>query len=287
MVSASGRPAGRGIVTSNDQRGHGRRGIDDRSLTVKSLDVLAAFDTDHPDLTLSEVARRSQLPLTTVHRIVADLTDWGALERHPDGRYRVGLRLWEIAVHAPNAIPLRDSALPFMEDLYEVTHENIQLAVRDGLDVVFVERLAGRDAVGVHTRVGGRFGLSATGVGLVLLAHAPAAVQEDVLAGALPAWTDYTVVDARRLRGVLAQIRRQGYAISDRQVTDDAISLACPIVDGRGSVCAALSIVMHADTAQPTFLLPALRAAARGISRTIEVGGSVHIGHQIGAALQQ
>ena len=78
-------------------------------------------------------------------------------------------------------VGLREAALPLMEDLYEVTHENVQLAVRDD-DVVFVERFAGRDAVAVHTEVGGRFAPPPTGVGLVLLAHAPVEVQSTVVA---------------------------------------------------------------------------------------------------------
>src|SRR3712207_8102906 len=92
-------------------------------------------------------------------------------------RYRVGLLVWELGALAPRGLGLREAALPFMEDLYEVTHENVQLAVRDGTDVGFVERIAGRSGVGVLTRVGGRFALPPTGVGLVLLAHAPLAVQ--------------------------------------------------------------------------------------------------------------
>ena len=79
----------------------------------------------------------------------------------------------EMASLAPRSLGLLEIALPYMEDLYEATHENVQLAVRDGLELVFVERLAGRDAVRVLTRVGGRFALHATGVGLVLLAYAP------------------------------------------------------------------------------------------------------------------
>src|SRR3712207_3678316 len=119
------------------------------------------------------------------------------------------------------ALGLREAALPFMGDLYEVTHQNVQLAVRDGDEVVFVERIAGRDAVNVLTQVGGRFALPPTGVGLVLLAHAPAEVQERVLAGPLTAYTQHTITDARQLRRVLAEVRRSGMAVSDRQVTED------------------------------------------------------------------
>src|SRR3712207_8143702 len=71
-------------------------------------------------------------------------------------RYRVGLRVWELGALAPRGLGLREAALPFMEDLYEVTHANVQLAVRDGAELVFVERFAARDAVAVRTEVGDR-----------------------------------------------------------------------------------------------------------------------------------
>ena len=178
--------------------------------------MLETFSPASPTLTLSEIARRAGLPLTTAHRLVAELCAAGALERDSDGRYRIGLRLWEIASLAPRGIPLREAALPFLEDLYEVTHENVQLGVREGHDVLYIERIAGRRAVGVLTRVGGRFPLHASGVGLVLLAHAPERVQREVLEGPLQRFTDHTITDPARLARILARVRRDGVAISDR-----------------------------------------------------------------------
>ncbi|MFG1803162.1 IclR family transcriptional regulator [Micromonospora carbonacea] len=190
----------------------------------------------------------------------------GALERGDDGRYRIGLRLWEVGSLAPRGLGLREVALPVMEDLYEVTHENVQLAVRQDLEVVFVERIAGRHAVPVLTRVGGRFALHATGVGLVLLAHAPA--QERVLSAPLRRYTDVTVTDAGRLRRCLADVRRTGYAVSDRQVTMDALSVAAPIRAPEG-VVAAISLVVAHDRADPVALVPLVRAAGRVLSRAL------------------
>jgi DNA-binding IclR family transcriptional regulator len=234
------------------------------------LAVLGAFTRERPALTLSDISRAVGVPLSTAHRLVAELCTWGALERDDDGRYRIGLRIWELGALAPRGLGLREAALPFMEDLYEVTHENVQLAVRDGDDVVFVERFAGRDAVAVYTEVGGRFALPPTGVGLVLLAHAPVEVQDRVLAGPLRQYTPFTITDPRQLRRVLADVRRTGVAISDRQVTVDAVSVAAP-VEVRGNVVAALSIVVRGSSPSAVRALTAgVRAAARGISRTLD-----------------
>lgn len=240
-----------------------------RSLAGKALDVLGAFRADRPELSLTDISRRAGLPLTTTHRVVRELAGWGALERGAAGRYHIGLRLWEVASLAPRGLRLREIALPAMEDLYEATHENVQLAVRQGLELVYVERLAARAAVPVLTRVGGRFALHATGVGLVLLAFAPPEVQEQVLAGPLEKWTDLTITDPRKLRRVLAQVRQQDYAVSDRQVTMDALSVAAPVRGPDDEVVAALSLVVHSSRAQPAALAAAVRAGARGISRSL------------------
>jgi DNA-binding IclR family transcriptional regulator len=237
------------------------------SVTGRALRVLAAFSAEHPDLSLSEISRRARVPLTTAHRLVGELSAWGALERDARGHYRIGLRLWEVGSLAPRSIGLREAALPLMEDLYEATHENVQLAVLDGLEVVYVERLCGRDAVPVYTRPGLRFTPHATGVGLVLLAYASAELQERYLTAPLRTYTRKTIADPRELRTVLAEVRRNGYAVSDGQVTLDALSVAAPVRRAGGEVVAALSIVVRAAGATPAALAPAVVATARGISR--------------------
>lgn len=231
------------------------------------LSVLAAFDHAHPALSLSDIGRRAGLSLTTAHRLVGALTRWGALERDEWGGYHVGLRLWEIAALAPRGLALRQVAWPYLEDLFEATHENVQLAVRDGGEVVYIEWLAARSSVGVHIRVGARRPLHATGVGLALLAHGEAGFQEAYRTGPLASFTPYTINDPARLRRVLAEVRRTGVAVSDRQVTDDAVSVAAPVHGRDGTVAAAVSVVVPYAGARVPTLVPAVRLAARGISR--------------------
>ncbi|MFF5493408.1 IclR family transcriptional regulator [Streptomyces aquilus] len=233
------------------------------------LSVLGAFDHAHPALSLTDISRRAGLSLTTAHRLVGALTEWGALERDDSGVYHVGLRLWEVAALAPRGLALRQIALPYLEDLYEATHENVQLAVRDGTDVVYIEWLSGRSSVGVHIRVGARWPLHATGVGLVLLAHDTPEFQERYCAGPLAPFTPYTITDPARLRRALAETRRTGVAVSDRQVTEDALSVAAPVRGTGGAVVAAVSIVVPQADAQVPVLVPAVRVAARGISRAL------------------
>ncbi|NEA64923.1 IclR family transcriptional regulator [Streptomyces sp. SID12488] len=240
-----------------------------RSAPDRLLSVLSAFDHEHPALSLTEISRRAGLTLTTTHRLVGALTLWGALERDDDGVYHVGLRLWEVAALAPRGLALRQIALPYLEDLYEATHENVQLAVRDGGEVVYIEWLSGRSAVGVHIRVGARWPLHATGVGLALLAHGDPVLQQHYCEGPLAAFTPHTITDPARLRRVLAEVRRTGVAVSSRQVTDDALSVAAPVHGPGGAVIAAVSVVVPQADAQVPALVPAVRLAARGISRAL------------------
>ena len=239
------------------------------SVSGRLLGVLDAFTGAQRRLTLTEISRRTGLPMGTAHRLVGELVAWGALERDDRGRYQIGLRLWEVAALAPRGPGLREIALPFLEDLYEATHQHVQLAVLDGLDVVYVERISGRAALGVRGRVGGRLPAHATGVGLVLLAHSPAAVLERYLAGPLVAFTPLTIADPARLRATLEKVRRAGHAVSDRQVQMDAVSVAAPVRDAEGRVSAALSVIVPFDGIQPAALVPAVVAAAHGISRSL------------------
>ena len=240
------------------------------SVTGRALAVLAAFDAERPSLTLTGIAHRTGLPLSTAHRLVAELVAWGALERDEHGGYRIGLRLWEVGSLAPRSLGLRESAMPFLTDLHEVTGENVQLAVLDGRDAVYVERLLGRTHV--VTRVGSRLPLHATGVGLVLLAHTPAPFQEEVLAGPLRRYTPRTVTDPAAVRRVLADVRRTGVVVSDRQIELVSQSVAAPVRGRDGAVVAALSVVVPAAADSRTYV-PAVRAAARGVSRALGAPG--------------
>lgn len=240
-------------------------------VTARMLDVLGAFSAQAPVLGLTDIARRTELPLTTVHRIAGELAAGGALDRGDDGRYRIGLRLWEIAHLAPASHGLREAAMPFLEDLHEVTRHNVALAVLDPDDpgeVVYVERLSSRGAVSIVSRTGSRLPSTATGVGLVLLAHADPAAVETVLARPIRRFTPWTVCRADGVRALLAQARTGGFVVSDRQIEEVSMSVAAPVRAGDGPVVAELSIVVPAAT-NPHTLVPAVRAAARGISRAL------------------
>ncbi|MEV4164892.1 IclR family transcriptional regulator [Nonomuraea dietziae] len=238
------------------------------SVAGKVMAILDAFSHGETRLTLTEICRRADLPLATGHRLVGELTRGGFVERMPDGAYRVGIRLWRIGAQAAAAADLRELALPYMEDLYEVTHANVQLAVRRGLKALYLERLRGPSSVPIVSRVGGELPLHATGVGRVLLAFAPEQVTEEVVSSGLPALTRHTVTDPVRLRAALAEVRRTGVAVTREEMTLGTCSVAAPVRGAGGEVIAALSIVTRPRT-DLRAVVPTLITTARALSRDV------------------
>ncbi|MCO7221985.1 IclR family transcriptional regulator [Klenkia sp. PcliD-1-E] len=245
-----------------------------RSVTSRALGVLEAFDAEHPRLTLSEIAARSGTPLTTTHRLLAELAGWGALARRVDGRYEIGRRLWDLGLLAPVQAELRQVASPFLLDVHTATRDTVHLAVRDGLHALYVDRVSGRESVPVVSQVGSRLPLHAVGVGKVLLAAAPAEVVEQALR-APERQTRHTVVDPVRLGRELTEVRRSGSARTSEEMSLGAASVAVPVTvelaDGRSVVAAALGIVVptHRADRDLTRLVPVLQVAARGIGREL------------------
>jgi DNA-binding IclR family transcriptional regulator len=158
--------------------------------------------------------------------------------------------------------------MPFMEDLHAVVRHHTQLGVLDGQEVLFVERLSAPGAVINITRIAGRLPLHASSSGLVLLAHASRELQERVLSGSLRAYTRHTVVDPARLRALLADVRKTEVAFCRGFVDERATGIAVPLRGTKDDILAALSVIVPND-ANARMQIPALQAAARGITRAM------------------
>jgi DNA-binding IclR family transcriptional regulator len=233
------------------------------------LSVLDAFDHDHRVLTLSDIARRAGLTLPTAHRLVGELVRFGALERDACGRYAVGLRLLELSALAPRGLELREAAFPYLDDLHHITKGNVHLGVRDGAEVVYVETMRAPTPHPISSRVGDRWPLHASGMGLVLLAYADRELQEQVLGSPLKHYTPMTVVDPGELRRTLAHVRRTGVAVARGQITLPNLVVAVPVHGPDGEVVAAISVVLDAERARPRELAAALKQVSRAITRSL------------------
>ena len=238
------------------------------SVVSRALALLYAFDERHRRLTLTELAGRARLPVPTAYRLAGELVVGGALTRGPSGEYVVGRRLWDVGLLAPVQTGLRQVAAPFLNDIHAATLATVHLAVRDRTQVLYVERLSGRASMPIVSTVGSRLPLHSTGVGKVLLAHAPHDVQERVLSG-LTRITAYTITQPHRLRTQLDRVRRDGYATTAEEMTLGACSIAVPVRTPAGDVVAAIGVVVPTLKRDRTRLLAALQVAAQGIGRSL------------------
>ncbi len=230
--------------------------------------LLSAFDERHTELRLTELARRADLAPATAHRLLAELTKWGALERRADGGYVIGKRLWRLGMLATTPGGLREAASPFLHDVYAATLATVHLAVRDGLESLYVARLAGHRSVPILSSEGTRTPLHATAVGKVLLAHAPAAVRAQAMEH-LVRMTPHTITSPGTLTRQLERIRDSGFAQSNEEMSLGTNAVAVPVFRGAEPI-AALGAAIASARRDRGRLVTALQIAARGISRNLE-----------------
>ncbi|TNC22266.1 IclR family transcriptional regulator [Amycolatopsis alkalitolerans] len=239
-----------------------------RTTSSRVLALLGAFSTARSQMCLSDLARRSGLPITTAHRLINDLVDWGALERLADGRYAVGLRLWEIGCLAPRQRDLRTLALPTMQDLYVTTRENIVLATRDDDQFLYLEKISGAHSARTGTEVGGRVPLHATSVGKIFLAFSEQDLLCAVVDRGLTRFTRHTIVMPGRLGQALCHVRQTQVACAYEELAMGISSVAAPIFAPSGELQAALSIELR-SSADVQRLIPAVRTAALGLTQRL------------------
>lgn len=228
--------------------------------------LLDAFSFDDPDLSLSELVRRSGLSKPTVHRLCAELIHWGYLERHGT-RYRLGLRLFEIGQRVSDQSVLRDAARPVMTELQRMTGGVVHLSVLSGMEVLYVEKIAGRAQI-QPSRIAGRMPLHCTASGKVLLAYGDAELLRSVVTAGLRRLTPYTITVAAHLTTVLAHVRAAGYAKEYEETRHGYLSVAAPVRAARQEVAAALSLTVPTVRADvPALARAVLRSAAEASTR--------------------
>jgi DNA-binding IclR family transcriptional regulator len=239
-----------------------------RSVTSKVAAILDAFTPGTADLTLNELARRADLPLSTTYRLATELVAWGGLARGPAGGYRIGLRLWEVGTAATRATKLRDVVRPFMRDLHDATSESVSLVVVDGLEALRLEQVSGPTAdPPTSSSRAIRLPLHATAAGKALLAFAPEDLVETIVEGGLRRYTEHTLVVPGILMRSLTRIRKTGISIAREEMTTGSLAVASPVLDPQGRAAAALSISIGRRRTQLRRLTLAVRTAAVGATR--------------------
>lgn len=234
----------------------------------RSAAVLGSFDLRHPSLGLSELARRSGLPKATVHRLAGQLVEHGFLEREGDA-YRLGVRLFELGQRVPRSRVLRDAALPFLEDLFVASRETVHLATAVGQHVMYIDKLVGHSSGATPSEVAGRLPLHCTATGKAILAHQRDDEVDEYLRRPMERVTRHTIVVPSVLRSELETIRRVGWAVEREETVVGYVSVAAVVLDRDERPLAALSVTGPSRRIDPNRFGPAVRTAARGLTRVL------------------
>jgi IclR family transcriptional regulator, pca regulon regulatory protein len=254
---------------------------------VQSLDrglaVIRAFGPEHPELTLSEVARATSLTRAAARRFLLTLVELGYVRS--DGRmFSLRPRVLQLGYAYLSTLSLIDVASPHMEELVATLRESSSISVLDGDDIVYVVRVPTQRIMTVAIAVGTRFPAYATSMGRVLLAALPPAELDEYLARVwLEPLTRRTIIDRNALRTALDEVRAQGWALVDQELEDGLRSVAAPIADASGAVTAAINVSTHAsrvtlDTLRRTFL-PQLLGTAGRVEFDLRALGSTPVRH--------
>lgn len=245
-----------------------RAPFDTDTVLGKVLAVLSAFQTDDHDLRFAEIMRRTGLAKGTLHRVLGDLVDARLVERTEHG-YRLGVRLFELGMRASVERGLLEVATPFMEDLYERTHETVHLGVLEGQEVVYVAKIGGHRQATSPSRLGGRMPLHCTAIGKALLAHSDQELVAKVLSTRLERRTPRTVTGPGLLRKQLERAVETGVAFEHEESAVGIVCVAAPVLDADDRPVAAISLTGPVTRFHPEPHASSVRAAAAGIAATL------------------
>lgn len=216
---------------------------------ARSLDMLDYFRA-HESLGVTELARHLGVAKSTAHRMLATMCDRGFLEKDlASGRYRLGMRLYELGQAAAERSRMRQVALPLLEDLRQRTGQTVHLAIPEGGEVLYLVRL--QTALGAHrlAKVGLRFPAHITGSGKAIAAF-DSAVAEACRTRGFPTWTTSSIRTVGEFNRALDEVRHRGYAVNDQETINGMATVAAPVRDRTGKPRAALSLVSTSGFAQ-------------------------------------
>ena len=239
--------------------------------TFALLDVLA----EHQDpVSLKEISERTGLHASTAHRILNDLAIGRLVDRPEAGSYRLGMRLLELGNLVKARLDVRDAALGPMRELHKLTHQPVNLSVRQGHEIVYIERTySERSGMQVVRAVGGRAPLHLTSVGKLFLARDdPQRVRAYAARTGLAGHTRNSITSLPALERELAQVRQTGQARDDEELELGVRCMAAGIHDDQGRLVAGLSISAPADRLEEGWM-EKLRSTAAGISTALGYRG--------------
>lgn len=216
---------------------------------TNAVRVLKAFSSQTPEWGVTELANHLDLGKSSTHRLLTTLSAERMLDQNPvTGKYRLGLAVFDLAAAVPRHLDLHEAVLAPMTALRNQTGETVQVAVLDGREVVYIERLDSPNTLRMFLEVGRRIAANATGTGKALLAFLPAERRRQLLDGwTMERRTASTITDPVALERELGEVRRRGYATNRHEAEVGVVSIAAPIRDRSTTVVAAISVAGPSD----------------------------------------
>ncbi len=222
------------------------RDVDFVQSLERGLAVLRVFDAEHPRLTLSDVARLTGLTRATARRLLLTFERLGYM-RSDGRRFELTPTVLDLGYAFLSSMQLPEIAQPFMESLSERVHESVSASVLDGHEIVYVARVPTKRIMAISLALGSRLPAASTSMGRVLLAGlCDVELDHFLYAAPLVARTERTIVDPAKLREVIDEVRRQGWALVDQELEDGVRSIAAPLRDRAGRTVAAINVSTHA-----------------------------------------
>lgn len=211
---------------------------------LRASNILRCFLGEKTSLKISELARKLQLDRSTTYRLLLSLEKCGLVEKDKKtGEYSLGLGVFEIGNTYLRKMDFIQASKPIMAELAAKVQETVHLAVLSGVEIVYVDKVDSPRTLGVMSKIGQRAPLYCTSLGKVLLAFQHEhELKRIVHKLRLVPLTPNTIISKKRLMEELRTIKRQGYALDNREIEEDVECIGAPILDHRGNAIAALSI---------------------------------------------
>lgn len=244
------------------------QGADPGTVLGKVVAVLFAFRAEDHGVSLAELGRRTGLPKGTLHRVVTDLVGVRLLDRTEVG-YRLSGQVFQLGMRASVERGLLEVATPFLEDLYERTHETVHLGLLDGTEVVYVAKIGGHRQATAPSRIGGRMPLHCTAIGKALLAYSGPDLLGRVVGPGLERRTPRTLTAPGLLRSQLERVVETGVAFEHEESAAGIVCVAAPVLDAEDRPLAAVSVTGPVLRFRPEVHASSVRAAAAGVAATL------------------
>jgi IclR family KDG regulon transcriptional repressor len=241
----------------------------------RALDVLMCFTSQTPELTMTQISELVRINKSTVHRLLATLEGKRFVDRDPaTGAYKPGIRLIQMAFLTMEHNDLRRIATPFLHNLCNQYHENVNLSMLDDTDVIYMDVIESSQRVKLAASPGQRLPAFCTASGKAILAFVPEGNVKRILERGMPRYTEYTILSQEAFFENMQGAREKGFAISEQEFEEGINAIAAPIINNNGEPIASVSIAGPAYRLTRDRALgigPELVAITKQIAREVEL----------------